>query len=610
MSASRLVALVALAACTQVDRYDGAFALPSGLAVTDDGREGPFSEPIAYVANTVGGEIRALATRQGRFLNELPTGSFLRGNPLPTGRERAIGALAPWDFGQDRVSVFAADQAFGHLVEVPHVLGRDGRDLALPSVSVTVHDPAGPIREVRATPGQTSTETWTVTWRGGQWWLAGDRSGRSPQPADPDEEYEDPAVGLRLTIAPGTNEGQVATFHTDSGVVEHDLGGTPVAVRAFPDDGLLAVAIADRAGVDRVLWFDPTTGTEVAEIALPTGARPVALERVGSELWIADAGLPSAWRVVAGATEPTAFTLPFPASDLAVGAEVGRLFVVPVGASEIWAFDLATGDPIDLNPWEPGPSGFPTYSPVRGIAALPAPSIYPYADNSGLRRRSELLAVSLAAGAISFLDQRTGCLVPDQLGPRTQAVRFGRFPDYSTDFGNVSGTPTLLPNPTNDRSVVVNTCAGLARAEAWRVVFRAAEQAWVVTGEVSGEQSRRAYEDQRYTTDRGQVSFVIRSGTTPSIDGWAITFAVSDGALRISSDQGTEIGPFDFIRRRLTEVRFALPGDPAPLALTGVGDEPGWQVGTPTAFALVPIEGANAVARILPDEAKADAFWR
>ena len=287
------------------------------------------------------------------------------------------------------------------------------------------------------------------------------------------------------------------------------------------------------------------------------------------------------------------------------------MFVVPIDGAELWAVDLASGELRDLNPWAPGIGGFPLYSPVRGIAALPTASRYPYPDAAGVRPRSELLAISLASGAIVFFDQRTGCLVPDRLGPRTQLVQFGRFLDYSTDFAEVGGAVSLASNATNDRSVVVNTCAGIARAEGWRLTFDAAEQAWIVTGEVSGEQTRRAYEDIRYTSDRGQISFVLRSGTRPSIDGWTIDFAVTDGALRIASDQGTEIAPFDFIRRQLTEVRFSLPGDPHPLAFVDV-DPPdaGWGAVVPTSYALVPIEGSNAVARILPDDARADAFWR
>jgi len=601
-----------LTGCTELERYEGAFAIPSGVTVTPDGAHGPFNEPIGYVANFAGGEILALATRQGRFANERPTGSFLRGNPLPTGRSRVLHSLAAWSHEPELLSVFAADQGYGQLIEVPHIIGSDaiGPIAPTPVVLPATGPAAELLRSAQATRGVTTTETFTLRWRSEQWWIHGSRSGRLRSPALPDEPYHDEETGLRLLVGAAQVQDTTLSFHVDTGIVEHDLGEPPIALLALPEHGLIATLVTTAPGLSEVWWFEPASAQVVGRVELPADSQPVRLERGLGDVWIADAAYPVIWRVAPGQATPTSIPLRAPASDVAIGEQTRTLFAALASRGELWAVDLDTLAPIDLNPWVQGVSAFPLHSPIRGIGALPTPVTYPFEDQDGIRRRSELLAISLAAGSIVFFDQRSRCLVPANLGPRTQLIRFGALGDHTADFGQVPGAPSLLRNPTNDRSVVVNSCAGLARPESWRVVFDAAEQAWVVTGELSGEQRERAYEDQRYTSDRGEISFVIRSGTTPSTHGWSFSFNVTDGALRIAADSGTDINPFDFFRRQLTEVRFALPGDPVPFSYIESSDEPGWQPIEPVSFALVPIEGSNAVARIRPDDARAEGFWR
>lgn len=611
VSAAMGLALLS-AGCTQLERYEGAFAVPNGLAVTPDGGHGPFSEPIAYVANLASGQVHALATRQGRFVNERPTGAFLRGNPLPLGRGRVVHSLAAWSPEPELLSVYAADQAFGQLVEVPHIVGADalGPITATPVVLPPIGPAADLLRSAEATAGLTSTETFTLRWRADQWWIDGSRSGRLRMPALPDEPYHDEATGLRLTIGAASSEGATLSFRVDTGIVEHDLRAAPLALLSLPEHGLIATIVTTDPGRSEVWWFEPASGQVVGEVELPVDSQPVRLAAGLGQVWIADTTHPVIWRVQPGDTLPESVPIAAPAADVAIGEQTGLLFAALAGRGELWAVELQTERPIDLNPWVEGTSPFPMHSPIRGIAALPTPVRYPFEDQDGLRPRSEVLAISLSAGAIVFFDQRSRCLVPGSLGPRTQLIRFGALGDHSADFSRIPGAPTLLRNPTNDRSVVVNPCAGLARPEAWRVVFDAAEQAWVVTGELSGEQRTRAYEGQRYTSDRGEISFVIRSGTTPSTHGWSFSFNVTDGALRIAADSGAEINPFDFFRRQLTEVRFGLPDRPVGLSYVDGSDEPGWQSADRVSLALVPVQGANAVARVRPDLAEADNLWR
>lgn len=612
----RAIALIGLAAtlggCATDDLYEGAFSVPSAAAVFDEATPTPFSEPIAYIGNLIGGDIHPLAARQGRFLTERQTASFLRGDPLPTGEERVIVGVAPWAPTDQEIVVFAADQAFGQLLEIPHITSvSDGEPV--PS-QIQVSDPSSTggatVHDLQATTGRTSTEDWTLTWRDEAWWVEGSRSGRLAQRAVPGELYEAPEVGLSFRVDAGTVDREVISFRTDSGLIEHDLGGAPIALQTTPDQSLLAVALAEPDGVGQVVWFDPFKAAEHGRVELPPTSRPTRFHAIEGDLWIADAGEPAIWRVAFGQIVPQRYDLPWPVSDVAVSPTNDRAFVTPLQGRSIWALDLQSGELIDLNPWSPQVEGRDFTSVVRGIGALPTASTYPFDDEDGFRPRGHLLAVSLSSGAVAFMDQRTGCMVPDQLGPRTLASGFGTITDHSTNFSSVPGRPTFVPNATNDRSVVVNNCAGIAQAERWELEFNAAQQAWSVTGDITGEQSRHAYEGERYTSDGGEISFVLRTGTTPSIDGWTIEFTVADGMLRVNSDVDEGIEEFDFFRQQLSEIRFEMPGDPVPLSFVQTTDTPGWQDSTPTSYALVPIEGTNAVTRILPEDGSSGAIWR
>lgn len=608
-----LPVLIGLAAgCSDLDRYEGILSVPTAVAITNEGAETPFSEPIGYVVSLIGGEIHPLALRQGRYLSDRPTGSFVRGNPIPTGRKRSISSMSAWTPTPDRMSVFAADQAFAQLIEVPHILTvQDGRPVpTAPAWREPVSSGAATLTDLQLMPGVTTTEDWLLTWRDGEWWIEGSRSGRLRERAQGGEPFTNTEAGLRFTASAGTEEGETIRFSTVTGIREYDLGAAPMVVQVMPDQDWVAVVLAGDAGQQgEVIWFDPHAGREEGLIALGDHSQPVDLTVAAGDLWIADAGEPAFWRVPTGSVKATRFDLPWPISHIAVGEQRGRAFVVPLGSSEIWAVDLQTEQLIDLNPWSPGIDGIKVAAAVRGIAALPQASNYPFATDDGEIRRGYLLAVTSADGAISFLDQRTGCFVPDRLGPRSSMGGFGSFSDHTADFTGVAGAPQLLRNATNDRHILVNRCPGIAQQERWEVRYSAPDQGWVVRGDHSGEQSRLAYEDRRYTTDRGELSFVIRSGTSPSIDGWVIDFGITDGVLRIDSDDGG-VEDFDFFRRRLREVRFALPGPPAGVSIIDAPDIPGWQSATPTAYTIVPIEGSNAVAKVRPESAEAERLWR
>src|SRR5690606_19563553 len=122
----------------------------------------------------------------------------------------------------------------------------------------------------------------------------------------------------------------------------------------------------------------------------------------------------------------------------------------------------------------------------------------------------------------------SGCLQQDEFGPRSELLRgtLGNVLDYETNFDEGGGRPTLQRNTGDDRRIVVNRCAGIAVNDEWTVTFDRTLGAWVVRSDLRGVQQGLAFEDERYVSDRGEVSFLIRAGNEPTEDGWQFRFRV------------------------------------------------------------------------------------
>ncbi len=605
-----LLAGPALLGCRSEDDYLGAFAVPQAITATPAHIPTPFQEPVAYVADQAGGTIHALAVDSGRFLTDDPTASFLRAPPLATGRRRVLTDLTWWAPGPDRIGVLAADQAFGQLLEVPHVVGLDEDGPVEPVLTLSeVEAPPGVRLEGLQVEGTSATtDTWTLTTDGFTWWVEGDRSGRFGPEVVPGEPYAH--AGLSFTLVGQAEEGATIRFSTDSGLVEHDLDGRlPRALAPLPDRGEVVVSALDTAtDQGELLWWDPQAGAVARTLPLGPGSQPEDIVHGEGEIFVADSGRSVVWRVPEDGTAPAVpIELPWPVLDLTVVPEEGRLFLVPADGRSLWAVDLDSGTLVDLNPWSPGLDGFPLHGPIRGIDRLPGPSPLPAITDDGLIRTGRALAISLYAGSVVFYDLARGCLVSDGLGPRTALAGTGAAAgDYDIEFGGVEDGPRLQRNGANARHVVVNDCAGLAREELWTLTFRGDLQAWEVEGSRSGLQEALAVEDVRYVSDDGSISFLLQGGATAAVDGWTVRFSIDDGVLRVLGDRtgDGQILPDD------AEIAFALPGDPVGVGVRSGDPGDGWRAEDARIHVLVPLTGQDAVARVDLATGLTSALWR
>lgn len=606
------LAVLAMAGCTDDTTSSSTLEVPSGVAVLQDGDTSPFEEPIGYVASEHGGRIVMLALKQGRYLTDDPTASFLRAAWLPTGEARLLADVEVWAPELGTIDVFAADKATERLLRVPHVVSLDeaGRPVEYPPshdapTLVDVDGSGGDtatLTEIEVKHGYTTTELWTAEYDGEVWWVRGSRSGVQEDPATPDEHWVASERAVAFTVTGTATAGDQLTLQTHSGVVEYDVGGMPLELAMAPDQSTLAAVVHDReldAAVVRLI--DPATGLVTDTLALAEDSEPLRLAWEGSTLFVADGGHPAVWEVT-DAT-PVEIPLPWPVLDVAPlrDGDDAWLHVAPLSGWYVYVYDRNAGALVDVVPSTPEVDGLRMTAPVRGLEAIPHDFPWPEVDNGGVNLAGKAVAISLYSGRIVFGEAGTGCLIRDEYGPRTSPGQYGSL-DYSTSYTSSSG-PWLEENETNDRHVQVSACGGLALPEGWTLRYSEALQAWEVEGSTSGPQERLAYEDQRYMTDGGELSFTIRAGTTPSQDGWTIELSVAQGLLQANGDNDGD-GSIS-----ADEPHMDLPGDPTYFWYEVGPTGGGWDTVDSRPFVLFADEGANLAGRVEPPTGEVEVVW-
>ena len=614
-----LALMLGLSACEEEPAYEGAFEIPVAATVLQpDDVDMLFEEPIGFVANANGGRIHMLSLKQGRFLSDDPTSAFLRGNPLATGEARQLGGIAAWAPAPETLHVFVTDKRFGHLVRIPYIIGiqtmkSQGVEVQFPlEADTTVSDwtladsegstlSRARLRDIEVKQGYTTTETWTLVFDGEAWVVEGTRSGRQTERAYFDEPYAAEHRAIGFTVRGQGRVGDRFTFATDNGLEEIDVGGIPLHVRYRTADGWLYVVVQDEEQT-KLQRVDPLFG-DVLDSVLPEGARPGRLTEEPStqSLFTGDVSAPILWEIEAGG-QVVEHAIPWPVTDVAplFGDSGRQVYLVPVGSRDLWRFDLDEGKVVDTNPWLIGDQPLTLSSPINGIESLPIPHLYIDRTDDGVRRQGRSVAVALQEGRVVFVEETTGCLMTDGLGPRTLQSNNFTSSDYTTDFDDVSSPPFLEGTDQNERHVVVNPCAGIARSEVWTLRYDANLLAWYVEGSESGVQPELAVEDRRYTSLDGSVSFLIRSGSSPSEDGWTVQFQVDDGWMSVDGDQNDD---------GLVDVRFRNPGDPVYFHYRVGSRDAGWVPVDDRPFVLVPGQASNQVGRADPQEGDLDLTW-
>lgn len=608
------LALVLVGGCAStVTVFSGTFDTPGPVAALHPDHGGPFSEPVGYAADREGGHVRVLALARGVYLADEPFASFLRGTGLASGARRVVADMVAFAPDATSTSVIVADRWLDQLVVLPHVVGvqPDGRlRLQRPTITDQTWGGSVPLTldGLELSDDTAASETWTLTWEGEAFRVVGSRSGDRGL-ALPDVAFTPTDRALSFVVRlPGGEPalGDVATVVVDRGSTEIDLPAAPLDLALSPDHTVLALTLQDDSG-GALHLLDPRAPADLGPpVALPAGARPyrAAFTDDGTQVVVGDLAQGAVYGVDVTSGAVTTWSMPWPVADVVPlrtdrdGGDRVLLHIHPALRDELWVYDPQAGTFVDVNPWTAELDPLRTGAAVTGMTALHTPYTWP-ADSNDTPRSGRSVAVTLSSGKVVWVEEGTGCLVSDAQVPRTRLVSsFSQTGDYEADFPiAVPGTAYLEATEDPSRHVSVNSCAGVARSQTWAVIFDGVVGAWRVRGLVSGDQEALAYEDERYVSDQGEISFLLRSGPQPSEDGWGIAFDVLAGTLQADGDNAGDLQ---------RELPFDNPAPPATYMWTDPDPDNG---GRQIPFVIAASTASDFVVRVRATTGQIDAVW-
>ena len=621
----RLLPLMAgaLVGCKTTEPGPWIFDSPvsADVLTLEDG--GPFEEPVGFVSNLRSGRITPIDLKHATLLSDQPTAPWLDSRGVALGDERQLGDVIVWAPAEDQVRVMAVDLAHRVLAESPYVIGTDPvLTLQEPTATEPVFvdaDGSGDavtVSGLTLATGWTTTEDWLLETDGQVWWVTGSRSGRQGETATLGLPYRTEQHELAFTLDGSASSGDSITLSTETGVVEHDLGATPLALARLPGQPLALVGTWDDvAQTGALVLWDLAAQAAVGQVDLGEGAQPWEIEVATADsgrarVFVADSRIAQVHEIDLDLSTPAASTrttIPTagPVQDLAwlagldhQGQPFERLYVAPAGLNRVDLYDLAAGAWLDVNPMDGvEAAGMDLFAPVVGLDGVPDPLDVQTITPWGTYDSAWALALTLFDGSLVMMDAATGCLVTDIEGARLTLDNGEEDVDF-TDRGEVS-SPALQIDDATGRKVVTSTCGGLVRTETWTLIYDGARGDWRGDGSVSGEQVNRLVEDQRYVSDNGGFSMLLLSGPLPSTDGDQFTFYSEEGILRLDTIADAELGdtPFD------------APAAPVVFQLDVGPTGGGWDQLDRRSYALLPLTGNDLVMRVRLRTWNVEVVW-
>jgi hypothetical protein len=613
-----------VAACSPDPALRPTFDGPVYADIFEPEEGGPFWTPLAFVSNSRDGSVVPLDIRHETAVSDQFGAPFLAPRRVAMGDERQLGQVVAWSPGDETIDVFAIDHTHALLIQAPYIVevSEDGEPqiFAATRTDPVFEDGDGSgntaqMVGIEVRNGFTTTEDWTITFDGSEWIASGTNSGRQTRTAKTGKQWTSDARELTFTINGSATAGDRFTLSTENGVVEHDLGSVPLSLIEVPETDLMVVGAWDREADlgDLIIW-DRLTESEVGRVPFPEGSQPWKLTwgETGT-LYVADARRSAVYLVDLDLDVPEQSVVeeiatPAPVQDLAVVRQLEdnfakreayhHLFVAPIDDNRVDLYDLDSGTWVDVNPRDGIAGGLDLRSPVIGLSTVPIPIKLLEETNAGNRRRERVVAVTTLDGALRLVEARTGCMAIDTQGARLFADVGAESVTFN-DYGEVSN-PILITNEATSRQVVSSACGGIARDETWTLIYDGLEGAWRAQGSVSGEQDGLVFEDTRYTTDEGSLSWLVLAGTSPSTDGDTFFFQIEDGVLEMTEQ----------IISTQSVMTFNLPAPPLAFAMDMGPSGGGWDDDRTKAFILLPLTNNDVVLRIRPQGWYTEATWQ
>jgi hypothetical protein len=620
---TRLILPLLLAGCSVDNDTERSFDGPLAMATLLEEDGSPFDGPVAFVANSRTGTIVPLDLKRATLLGDQYGAPWLRSSWIATGDQRQITELAVWMPDEAQVSVVANDLNFDVVIEAPYIVGIDGEPVDYETTATTPvyfdEDGSGDaptLDDLTVRGAFTTTEAWTIEYDGEQWWVTGTRSGKQGAQAITGESYITDQGELSFTIQGTATLGDRFELETDNGLVEHDVGGTPLALERVAGTDLVIVSVWDSTNDRGFLAFlDLANDVVVHEIDLPTGSQPgrLAIGATAADLYVADSYAPFVHHVSVDADDPTASAIvdtidaAGPVLDLAwVGQDAeplldreawSHLAVAPAFLNRVDIYDLEAGLWVDSNPNDDVEGGLDLRRPVVGLSSSREAVPLQATTDWGARAERPVVAVTTFDGTLRMVEGETGCLATDVNGAGIATSSGIETVDF-TDQGSTSN-PSILADSSTGRSFSTPSCGGILGTETWTATYDAVFGNWEIEGSLTGLQETRAYEDERYISDGAELSFLILAGTQPSTDGDSFTFSSTSGVLELENVPNAAGGsdPLE------------LPGPPLVVWYRSGPTGGGWDLEQRRPYILVPITNSDWVLRIRIDNWSAEAIW-
>jgi hypothetical protein len=598
-----LLALVA-SACVEESTIPSRFDGPFRADVLEVG-EGPFSHPVALVANSRSGLILPVDLARGWLLSDAVATPFVAADAIAAGANRALGDVVVHSPDGDAVDVFIVDMGSEELLQIPWISGiEDGQFIRPEPIlkgSVLFQDldnSGGVVRllNLKMERGATTTEDWVLRFDGEVWAAEGSAAGRQSNVALMGLPFRTDHDEVRFTLVGEATAGDEIRFSTDTGVQFHDLGGAVQEFKKILGTGGLALLSLrdsfDQSG--RLVFFDLNSGEAVGDLPLPVGSMPYRLDSdpEGARAFVVDIATNALHVIEINRADPllsdvSTLDLGFPVADVAYagGADFEHLFLARSDRNEVVVWDLLSGSQRDVNLSTPEVDGIHLSAPVVGLVTSAAEVALPETTGFGARYRDQTIAIATFAGELWLAEASTGCFVQDEVGPYAYTENGG----YFFDEGQASN-PDLEDANGIGEQVEVSACGGVVRDEDWTVTFDALDGEWRVEGSLAGVQLRQAVEEQRYVSDNGTVSFLISSGTFMSTQGDQFKFTTRSGVVVARGDTDSD---------GQLEIELEAPGRPVAFSWREAAKpEEGWIQADPQVGLLWPI-GNSDVALIL-----------
>jgi hypothetical protein len=637
----RLIGLAALLmGCPErpisIPAFDGPMAsavLPADGTIFDD--------PVGFVANSRNGIIVPLDLKHGTLLSDQYAAPFMRPRWIATGSSRILGDILAWTPTEESVTLLAADTAFGVLIEAPYIVGFNGEpEVVTPTyrapefLDVDGSGDSPSLSNIELRRGWSTTEDWVVEFNGDVWVTTGSRSGRQEMTLNGSGHFEAGNREVEFDIDGSATRGDRFEFSTNTGLIEHDLGGMVLALTRVPGHDLAAAAVWDPLTEQgSVVIWDLALGVEHGRFELPEGAQPWKLSFgiSAAELFIADAHAARIFQTLLIIDEPRqsswteietdapvvamAYIEDTPDPDVldlhselddtgdiydtpGIERDYRHLFVAPAGLNRVDVYDLDTASWLDVNPQDDSDKGISLRSPIVGLDATPDRVFLQQENNAGVRVQRKIVAATTFSGSLLLLEGGSGCAALTVEGPHVpidQGVESVAF----ADVGRLSD-PYLLEDSSTLRRIQTHLCGGVVQEEKWALTYSEVVGSWQVEGSKSGIQDARASEDQRYVSDSGEISFTILAGSLPTSDGDSFSFFTDEGILRI--DGALRPGAIDAVPLELPAAPLIFQYDAGP---TGGG----WDPLDRRTFVLLPVTNSDLVLRVRIEPWLSEVIW-